>query len=173
MHRSLTILAAATAALLAGGSANAPRPTGEQQALISAAVVYNIARFSSWPDDPGARFFEVCYTSETMGEAFATIAGKEVGGLPVRPVMVEGAGMPQRRCHVLFTEAKPDERVLSEAIARGTLTIGRSERFLRRGGAVRLRIDTKPRFSVNVAAAHAAGVRPSSKLLRLAEEVME
>lgn len=184
MRRTLTLLAAGAAAVALSGAASAPPPSSGNEALISAAVVYNIARFSTWPDegpDEGsgegratARFFEVCYDRDSgMGDAFATIAGKEVGGRPVRPVAVDAEAAFERRCHVYYTDRRADADTLSEAIAHGSLTIGRSEKFLRRGGAVRLRIDGKPRFSVNVANAHAAGVRPSSKLLRLAEEVVE
>lgn len=176
----LGILAAPTVAFVLSGAATAP-PASEQEALISAAVVYNIARFSAWPETgPGsgpARFFEVCYDADSgMADAFATIAGKDVGGRPVRPVPVRDEAVDAkgtRGCHVYFTDGRPSEALLYAAAAYGTLTVGRAEGFLARGGAVRLRIDGKPRFSVNVTNAHAAGVRPSSKLLRLAEEVVE
>lgn len=177
MLRARKILAAAAGllALPSWGSAatSAAAPSSREEALISAAVVYNIARFSSWPSEPDVRFFEVCYDAdEGMDDAFATIAGKEVAGKPVRPVPVHGEAM-LGRCHVYFTERRADERTLQLASERGSLTVGRDGGFLRRGGAVRLRIDGRPRFSVNVRSARTAGVSPSSKLLRLAEEVIE
>ena len=172
MRRLALILIAALGAVPARALA---APPSDEEAMISAAMVFNIARFSSWPEEPApGRGFEVCYDEDSgMADAFATIAGKEVGGRLVRPVAVDPRTASARRCHVYYTSGAGDERVLAVAMAQGSLTIGRGERFLRRGGAVRLRIDGKPRFSVNVRNAHAAGVRPSSKLLRLAEEVVE
>ena len=174
MRNVLQAAAAVATALAVSGATSAKQPADEE-ALISAAVVYNIARFSTWPDEgrAGERFFEICFDQDSgMADAFATIAGKEVSGRPVRPVPIDVRGAWDQRCHVYFTTRRDDD-VLSIAIAQGSLTIGRDERFLRSGGAVRLRIEGKPRFSVNVRNAHAAGVYPSSKLLRLAEEVVE
>lgn len=178
----LTILAAGMLAAGTGTSSGtgtgSPPPT-EEEALISAAVVYNIARFSTWAETPDGRgtqgrFFEVCYEpGGGMADALATIAGKDVGGRPVRPVPVSAERGWSGRCHVYLAPDGADADTLSRIAAGGTLTVGRGDRFWRRGGAVRLRIDGKPRFSVNVRTARAAGVQPSSKLLRLAEEVIQ
>ena len=143
--------------------------------MISAAMVFNVARFSAWPDDAqGAGHFEVCYEAGGgMADALATIEGKEVAGRLVQAVPVDGQSAPRRRCHVYFVDGRASEEELLAAAERGSLTVGRDDRFLRRGGAVRLSMEGRPRFSVNVRAARTAGVRPSSKLLRLAEEVVE
>lgn len=175
MMSKLRRIAALAALPFAVCGASAQKASPQQDKLISAAVVYNVARFSAWPEEgaDAPSFFEVCYEAGSgMADAFATIAGKEVGGRPVRPVEIEQGAAWDARCHVYYAGARTDEAALVAATDRGSLTIGRSGNFLRRGGAVRLRIDGKPKFSVNVANAHAAGVRPSSKLLKLAEEVV-
>ena len=152
--------------------------SAEDEALISAAILYNIARFSTWPEDRtsggGETAFSVCFEPQrTLAAAFATIAGKDVGGLPVRAVALTPDRVPGAGCHVYFAASRLDRDVLSSITSAGALTVGREPRFLDRGGAVRISIDGKPRFSVNVASARQAGVKPSAKLLRLAQEVVE
>jgi hypothetical protein len=168
-------ITSALAALLTGASSAATAADPEREALLSAAVVYNIARFSAWPDEAGADgAFDVCVERRSdAARAFETIAGKDVGGLPVRVVQVDpdGAALPQ--CEVVFIERSrgydEDLRLLA---GPGTLTVGRAADFLERGGAVRLTIDGKPRFAVHIGTARKAGVKPSAKLLSLAEEVV-
>lgn len=157
-----------------GGATTAAVADAEREALLSAALVYNIARFSSWPSETvrdGS--FDVCIDKRGVtADAFGTIAGKQVSGVPVRVIAM--VGQERTECDVaFFARTRSYEADLAARQSRGTLTVGRADDFLQKGGAVRLTIEGKPRFAVDITTARGAGVRPSAKLLKLAEEVVQ
>lgn len=170
--RQLGLLAALGAGL--SGATTTTAADAQREALLSAALVYNIARFSAWPEEATRDgSFDVCIDRRGVtADAFGTIAGKPVAGVPVRVVAMVGDQRPT--CDVAyFARTRSYEADLSARQVPGTLTVGRAEDFLQNGGAVRVTIDGRPRFAVDMRAARGAGVRPSAKLLRLAEEVVQ
>jgi hypothetical protein len=146
---------------------------------VKAAFIYNFASLVTWPTSafaqPGTPL-----TLAILGEAdFAPhteefFRGRKVGrrAIEVRRIsrIEEVVGN-----HMVFVSASEDDRVpaiLEAARNAQVLTIGESEDFARRGGIINFyRRGNKLHFEINRAAADAAGLRISSRLLRLARLV--
>ncbi len=80
-----------------------------------------------------------------------------------------------RSCHVLFIA--PSERpriplIMDALRGAGTLTIGDTQGFAQQGVMINFYIEKRRvRFEINAGAAHEAGLKISSKLLKLAGAV--
>lgn len=172
----LFALAAAFAAhppLAAWGEAG-ERDAALEQA-VKAAYVYNFTRFVSWPDDsPLARapvFSIGVLGDDSFADAVeATVRDKTVEGRPlaVRRFRIADDVVP---CPVLYVaRAQSGNLPRLQARLQGwpVLTVGDAEGFASRGGMIGLFLkDGRIRFEVRLAAARAAGLEVSSKLLRL------
>jgi len=96
-----------------------------------------------------------------------------------RALAVKRLAQVQRgdNCHVLFVsgaEKARAERVLGVLSNTPTLTVGEGDDFTAAGGMIALLIDdNRIRFEVNLDAAGNAGLKISSKLLKLARNVRE
>ncbi|NEV62441.1 YfiR family protein [Thiorhodococcus minor] len=143
---------------------------------VRAVYLYNFAAFVDWPD----RAFE----SSTSPVRYCVLAnralqanlrqvldGERVDGRPFELLTDEN---PQRwsRCHLLYVDHGYQalaKRVLRQAKGRPVLTVSDAETFLYEGGAMALvRKSGRLRPFVNRSAVAAAGIRISSKLLRIA-----
>ncbi len=158
---------------------SAPLQPVRAQAIVEAdlktALVYNFALFTEWvagDPDSAERSFTICYAGTEMAEAFAQIAAKSIRSRTVlpRPIPVEG---PYRGCQVVYWHDGNVRRALPEKAGHGVLTIGNGAEFLARGGMIEMHVeDSRVVFSINVESARVAGIRFSSKLLRLAKSVV-
>ena len=144
---------------------------------LKAAFILNFARFVEWPADAMANddgpFRVVIAGRDPFGELINTLLqGQTVHGHGVsihRP-----AELPQPdRCHLLFVGAmKPQQLadLFDRIDGQPILTVGESEEFQQLGGIIRFKlVRDSVRFSINREAAERAGLKVSSKLLRLAE----
>jgi hypothetical protein len=157
-----------------------PVPAAAQtvaEAEIKAAFLFNFAKFTDWPPsvDDG-RPITFCSMDRRVADALEkTVAGEQLRGTVAAVRRVDlSAGMDQ--CAVLYVGA-PDERdlarILSLAEGHHVLTVGSGSRFVELGGMVRLFLmDGRMRFAVNAVAAERASLHLSSRLLRLADDVI-
>ena len=169
-----TVILSLLAALGALTSTATGAATPGKPELVTAAMVYNIARFSTWPPEAdSSESFDVCLAHEgDLYEAFRTLEGRDVGGRPVRVRALDREVAEAPVCHVVVVEGAEDH-LDPASMGQGTLSVGLEHDFLARGGAIRISLTgRKPGFAVNVPNAGRAGVTPSSKLLQLAEEVV-
>jgi hypothetical protein len=171
------VLGAAVARAQPEPSSPVPPPTEYE---VKAAFLYNFTRFVQWPanarPDPGAPFVIAILGHDPFGVVLdETVAGKTVGGRPIevrRVPGVEGA----RDAHIVFV--CPSERTNMAAILKalgrpGLLTVGDTDGFAMRGGAINLTVQAnRVRFEINVAVAEQAGLKVSSQLLKLATLVV-
>lgn len=146
--------------------------------LIKAAILYNFAKFASWPETvfshPGAPL-RICVLGEDpFGAALDSLHGKQVRNRPLaisRVATVEEA--PQ--CHILFVSASEEAQLptILDYVGRlPILTVADMGRFANSGGIIALReVDNRSRIEINIGAAEQAGLKLSSKLLRLADMV--
>jgi hypothetical protein len=170
----LFALAVALAALgPAAGGAEAEDPSLELS--VKAAYVYNFTRFVSWPADSplsnAAAFFIGVLDDEPLAAAVETaVRGRTFGGRPfvVRRFPTADDVVP---CPVLYVGRRQAGNLARvRTILRGwpVLTVSDAEGFASRGGVIGLFLeDRRIRFEVAAAAARAAGLGVSSKLLRL------
>lgn len=157
--------------LLTGASLGAQEPTLEYR--VKAAYLFNFTKYVEWPRDAlGAGPLTICVAGRNP---FGTVLEDVVRGEEVenRAVAVRVILEPEPGCHVLFV---PDGAATA-AYLRATrtapvLTIGETPDFLGFGGTIRfIREGTNIRFEIDQQAADRAGLRISSRLLRLARPV--
>jgi ABC-type amino acid transport substrate-binding protein len=165
MRSPLPSARTAIAALLLAGSTGARAQVDAD--TLKAAFVYNFALYATWPAPfRNASEITVCVPARsTLAPALGELAGKPVDARKLAVRNVE-AYAPGDGCDVRVVDA-----ALAAAPAeRGVLTVcDCSEAPAPSGGIIALvREGTKLRFDVDLAAADAARITLSSKLLHLA-----
>lgn len=143
---------------------------------LKAAFLYNFAKFVEWPADAaetaGLPLVLGIFDPSPFGPVLATIGGKTAQG---RGIVVKACSKPAdaTACHIVFLNVS-DEAQIRETLAlvreTSVLTVGEADQFTVWGGIVRFyAVGKRLRFEINVAAAELAGLRISSKLLKLAK----
>lgn len=160
----------------ANNPAVAQDPEASSEVAIKAGFLYNFARFVSWPETtwthPGDPFVFGIVGSDSLAYALdESIPGTDVQG---RRVAVQRVSSPAdlAGCQVVFI-GSADRRTLSlliEAAGRqAVLTVGDSRDFANEGGMITLVLKGNTfGFEINRPVAELAGLRVSSKLLKLA-----
>jgi hypothetical protein len=133
---------------------------------VKAAYLFNFLKYVEWPDTTATGPLTICVAGRNpFGPVLTdTISGERIGE---RTVVARVVVEPDPNCHVLFvprtTAAGPYLRGAPRA-----LTVGESDDFLADGGAiVFVQEGANVRFHINEDAAARAGLRISSRLLRL------
>ncbi len=150
--------------------------TGEY--LVKAAFLHNFAKFVEWPAESfsdNSSPITLCILGEDpFGDALETIRGKAVKGRKLvikQSLRIEDLG----QCHMLFISSSEKNRlihVLDLVKTPNVLTVGDMESFAWHGGIVNLvKKANKIKFEINVDSAIEAGLKISSKLLKLAKIV--
>jgi len=142
---------------------------------VKAALVLNLARFTDWPADAFADSKDaiVLYIvgDDAAGDAFASIEGRSIGG---RRLVIKRMRRTRqlKGCHLLFVGGSDRSRLpkLFAAVdGRPVLTIGEMKGFAGSGGIVNLiKKGSKIRLQVNLGNAQRAGLKISSRILKLA-----
>lgn len=136
---------------------------------VKAAYLLNFARFVEWPPAARSGPLTICVAGrDVFGPVLAeTVRNETVEGRPlVARVILE----PEPGCHVIFVPRGAAAQAYLRAMRETpVLTVGETPEFLAEGGVVNfLRDGDNVRFEINPAAADRAGLRVSSRLLRLA-----
>jgi hypothetical protein len=145
---------------------------------LKATYLYNFAKFVEWPRaafaspaDP----FKICVIGDPFNGALErTVQDEMLGGRPFVVRQIPAVDQV-RGCHILYmgpAEARRSPDVIAAAMNAPILTVGDTEDFINQGGMIRfVRAGHRIRFEINPAAAERAGLKVSSRLLRLAEIV--
>lgn len=166
-----------------GAAALDVRPAAQSHGSIEddvkAAYLFNFTKFVEWPSgafsgtsDP----LKVCVAGdEALRHAVErAVTGERVGGRPLKyvaPPPDDAAG-----CHMLYLGRGATDRasLIATAAKHPILIVGDSPQFLQLGGAIAFVIEERRvRFDIDPAAAARAGLKVSSKLLRVARHVVE
>ena len=148
---------------------------------VKAALLYNFARFAHWPGAQPAgdndKFLHICVLGvDPFEDAFEGIVGRAAEG---RTLVVQyHRSLPELRdCDILFvsdSEADRADQILRYLRSRPVFTVSDIPDFAQRGGIINFVVRNKKiRFQINLDAAERAGIKLSSKLLRLAEVIRE
>ncbi len=147
---------------------------------VKSALVFNFARFSSWPDTAFDRTSDtlriVVFGDPSQAMAFADIDGKVIAG---RRLEVEFTHDPQDvvGCHLLYllrTERERWPQIQVALAGASVLTIGEMNGFLESSGILNLILaDGRIRFEVNLDNARANNIAISSRILKLAAKVID
>jgi hypothetical protein len=185
-HRALALLCAClVSTILAAGLSSqvglATRPPGDEslEYRVKAAYLLNFTRYVEWPAkslDVSDSTLSICVLgADPFGRVLdATVAGRTAHGMPLNVRRIRSS-TEAPGCEVVFVSRETWQR--SPAILRGlaqvgSLTVGESEQFARRGGVIGfVIIDETVRFVVNDEARGRAGLRISSRMLSLAAAI--
>lgn len=149
---------------------------------VRAGFLYNFALFVTWPDaepkkapPPPIRFC-VMGNGRLTQLLRKTTRGERIGGRAVSVETVKPAD-ELTACRVLYLDASLGARrgaLIRSLDAAPVLTVGNDREFVEDGGMIGLaRVGRRIKPVVNPTAARSAGLRISSKLLRLADIVSE
>jgi hypothetical protein len=180
LRRREHVLAAGIAlvAAVAAGAQDRPQAT---EAEIKAAFLFNFAKFVEWPAgafrDDRDEFRVGVLGRDPFGKALDdAFRDKQAGGRAVRLLRCESL-KEAAACHVLFLAGGENDRlkeVLEAAKGRAVLLVGERPGFATEGGAFNFFIESnRVRFEINPDAAERAGLKVSSKLLKLARVVRD
>ncbi len=177
LDRRLPLQAAVSlvAVALAVGGVPARAQHQADESRLKTAFVYQFPQWTEWPAQAltGRQTFDYCVSAPARFTPLLRelVAAEMIGGR--RQVVRELAPIDSAAaCHVLFVSGAVNRSVLERVAAHPVLTIGDSARFLDDGGIIQLvRAGNNLRFNINVAAAQRAGLRLSSHLLGLAENL--
>lgn len=143
---------------------------------IKAAVIYNFAKFTAWPEaafrekDAPLRF--CILGQDPFGETLKTIVGKSVHGRQLQVSRPDNLA-ETAQCHLVFVSKSEDHRlplILHSLAERPILTISEIDDFAHSGGMITIRVpNDRIRFEVNLESTRTAGLYLSSRLLGLAK----
>ncbi|NKB50005.1 MAG: DUF4154 domain-containing protein [Alphaproteobacteria bacterium] len=150
----------------------------DREYLIKAAILFNFAKFASWPETAFSHAsapLRVCVLGDDpFGAALDGLHGKQVRNRSLVTARI-GAVEETPQCHVLFVSGSEEANLPDILDYVGTLpilTVADIGRFANTGGIIALReVDNRSHIDINLGAAEKAGLRLSSKLLRLANTV--
>lgn len=152
---------------------------GFSEDQIKAVYLFNLTSFVQWPPkafaNPTAPLRIAVYGDDEVS-AFIEVFRKVIRGerYGQRPIVIERFSVTADPTgyHLLFIAAtgkKETEKLLAAVAGQAILTVGASPGFCQRGGVINLlRRGNRIGLEANVAAARAAGLQVSSKLLRIA-----
>jgi hypothetical protein len=170
------ILAAVVALVSGVRDLRAAENSAPTETEVKAAMIYNFAQFIEWPESEqktGPPSFVIGVFGEDPIEMILqeTLKGEtfQNRSIQVRHLM---APNDAKACDIVFVSQSQRKRVpeILEAIrGSNTLTVGDTEDFVAVGGMIAFKKEgNRVRFQINPDAAMRAGLRISSKLLRLA-----
>ncbi len=142
---------------------------------LKAAFLYNFAVFTEWPAGVGPTLNLCLHGGDPFGAEIDGLQGKEVSARRIAVQRAPGAEA-LKACHVVFVAAPAAEKLprLSEQLqGLPVLVVADSAGAARQGAALNMSVvQGRVTFQANPAAARNAGLTLSSKLLRLASEVV-
>lgn len=152
----------------------------ESEGAIKAAYLANFAKLVEWPASAlageKALIIGVVGRDAVADEVARTLAGANVGGrrIEVRRLAAVDAGA-LLGCHVIFvSDSERGEAIIGAVRGRPVLVVGEAENFARRGGALGFVSEGgNVKFEANAKAAALNGLTVSSRLLRVAREVID
>lgn len=143
---------------------------------LKAAFLWNFAKFIEWPpsaftNETAPFIIGVLGTNPFGEELEQTVRGKQISTHPITVQLFRTAA-EAKHCHILFVSTSENSRLaeIFKTLRDGpVLTVGEYDQFTQKGGMINfVREGNKIRFQINDAAAQAAGLKISSKLLSLA-----
>ena len=161
---------------IGSGDASAHTQSTVRDAALSAAFVFNFAKFTDWPKLPSAAPIMACvYGDDAIAVALTDLVrGQNISGhaIEVRTSKDEAA---LRLCQVLFVAAAEIRRLQATLASLGALpvlTVSDSTGFALTGGIIEMYVDDgKMRFAINVTAVERSGLHLNPRLLGLARIV--
>jgi YfiR/HmsC-like len=167
---------AAAAAVACGAAAAAGQRSGTAEADIKAAFLFNFTKFVEWPATAPAGPFQICTLADAAFDSVLvrTLTGESTDGRPIVRSTPEGPEFA-RTCHILFISRAENlhaDRWMAAVRGQPVLVVVESKSAEDAGAHITFVIDdNRVKFDVDDDAASRAGLKISSKLLRVARHV--
>ena len=143
---------------------------------LKAAFLYNFALFTDWPAEVGGTLTLCVLGTDPFGKELEALQGKAVGARSLA-LQRRGSQEPVKGCQMLFVAPSAIAglpKLLDELRTSPVLTVADSPDAARQGVMLNMAVAAnKVTFEANLAAARAARLGLSAKLLRLATEVLQ
>jgi len=183
VRRSTTVAFALTVTLIGLSVQLQPSPASAEskELSIKAAFVYQFATLTKWPDSAfqgGDAPFRIGVMDDPdFAVALSSaVSNKQLEGHPIEVELLTGTPSPGC-CHVVYLpneEAGKLPEILQLSSAGPVLTVSDAKAFVEQGGMIQLnRQGNRLHFSINRGSALQSNLTISSRLLRLATEVIE
>jgi hypothetical protein len=172
-------IAFACAALVAAGSAGAAEDAVSLEQRVKAAFLYQFAGYVEWPAQSFAQpdtpiTIAVMSAEPLAAELKQLSSGRTVGGRAVAVRQVR-PGEPLAGIHVLFIGGAEHARLgqlVQAARPRPVLTVTEADGALNQGAMINfIIVDRRVRFEVALDSVEKGGLRLSSRLLAVAQQV--
>lgn len=172
----LLALALGCLALAAPGARAAEGPLEQQ---VKAAYLYQFAGYVEWPPEvfgKGDAPFTIAVIGDDVieGELRTVTSGRQVSGRPIE-IRRLAPGDPLDGVHILFigrAERGRAPELARRAQSRGVLAVTEWDGALDQGSMINfVLVDRRVRFQVGLDAAEKGGLKVSSRLLAVAEQV--
>lgn len=165
------------ACLLTSSNATAD---GNSEYKVKAALVLNIARFTTWPDsgeNEQSNSLRLCvFGNESVQQEFSSLDNKKLGQR-VFTVSPMKNPMEAGQCELVFysgNDRKTLPRLFSAVENNSTLTIGEMGGFTQLGGIINLvKKNKRIQFELNPLNVNKAGLVISSRLMKLCTIIEE
>lgn len=136
---------------------------------MRAAMIFNLLKFSKWPDSPSPDTpLDLCVieTSPGLVTALQSLQQRNVGRRTLRIKTVSVKELST--CDVIVTDTPQPPPAITQVQDRNVLTIGEAG-FIDRGGMIGITvIDNRVRFEINLEAMKHSGISLPSQVLQLA-----
>ena len=148
--------------------------SGQQEANLKAAFIYNFTNYIDWNNDNGTDFVIGILGPSNITQPLTEIA--ETNTVKTKKIIVRNFAKPGdiEDCNILFIPANTPFSLQSvlDKVGKGVLTISEEQGFAKQGTELNFVIEKdKLKFEVNLKALYQAGLKASSQLLKLAKIV--
>ncbi|MEO8660463.1 MAG: YfiR family protein [Bryobacteraceae bacterium] len=143
---------------------------------VKAAFLLNFTKFTEWPEvafgDAKSPLSICILGTDPFGHILdQTLEGEVVNSRRVVVERIQSAP-PLKACQVLFVGKPEDVAKTLATVGPNVLTVSEDEAFIRGGGMIYFLIEGgRVRFDINQTVAETAGLKLSSKLLKVARQV--
>lgn len=149
---------------------------------VMTALLYNVARFVTWPEnsfaDQNAPLVIALQGDGPLQQEIASLNGKQIEDRIIAIQRLSPNQLPDRNqpCHVLYipqSHSRDLSKTMEAVAGQPILTVSDMQDFAGKGGILHLEGAQKVSFSLNLDSAQQAGLVLSSKLFRLANLVIK
>ena len=179
--RPVAFLAVLLSLLLAGVGQPGRAQTAEEEYRVKAAFIFHFAQLVDWPadlpvDTENSLFLCTLGEDPFHGVLEATVGGKIIGNRVLR-IRHLAQAQDLQSCQILFIDKGQSRRIpalLAALHHAPVLTVGETAGFAAAGGMIGFLLqENKLRFEINLAAAESARLKIGSRLLLLAQTVIQ
>lgn len=143
---------------------------------IRVVLLYNFIKFITWPQESTATNIGIClYGKNTFGEAIYKLNSLKTRNRPLEVIFPSSNKDP--RCSVIFigpSEENIADKLLTDNDQRHVVTISAINDFTGQGGIIGfIKVGNVVKFDINLKQARSSNIQISSKLLELANRVIQ